>query len=113
MHELGIMYNVVKTVLQTAQKNNVTHIEKLVLQIGEVSPVVPRYIKACFAPAVDHTIMENTILEIEQIKAIACCENCRTQYALVEHKAVCPQCACKHYELLSGKEFMIKEIHAI
>lgn len=67
MHELGIMFQVVKTVERIAEHNNVSNIETLVLQIGEVSPVIPRYVEACYPAAKDGTILENTKLEIEII----------------------------------------------
>lgn len=68
MHELGIMYKVVETVLGVAQRDSLSKIDTLVLQIGELSPVVPRYIRACYPAAVDGTMMENTKLEIEILK---------------------------------------------
>lgn len=68
MHELGIMYKVVETVLSVADRENLSRIDALVLEIGEKSPVVPRYIRACYPAAVDGTMMENTRLEIEVLE---------------------------------------------
>jgi len=52
MHELGIMINVVSTVENFARQNGVSKIDTLVLQVGELSPVVPQYIQACYPAAV-------------------------------------------------------------
>ncbi len=61
------MYHVVKKVLSVVEKNGVSQVDKLVLQIGEDSPVVPQYIEACYPAAVDGTILENTKLVIERV----------------------------------------------
>lgn len=65
MHELGIMFNIVRSVESFAAKNQVTKIDTLVLQVGDQSPVVPHYLEACYPAAVDGTMMEETKLKIE------------------------------------------------
>lgn len=67
MHELGIIIEIVKTVEEFAQKNQVTRIDTLVLQIGDLSPVVPRYIQECYPAATDGTSLQNTKLKIERL----------------------------------------------
>lgn len=65
MHELGIVIEIVKTVEDFIEKNNLTQVDTLVLQIGKMAPVVPAYIKQCYPAAVDGTSMEHTKLTIE------------------------------------------------
>lgn len=67
MHELGIMIEIVKTVERIAQQNNVTAVDTLVLQIGQMSPVVPSFIESCYPAAKDGTLLENTKLKIEMV----------------------------------------------
>ena len=112
MHELGIMMNVIATVEKIARENNVEQVETLVLQVGELSPVVPHYLHACFPAAVDGTLLEKTELKIEILPANARCEACGHVYHLPEHPGGCPKCAGDRWEILSGREFLIKEIVA-
>lgn len=112
MHELGIMFNIVGSVERFAKANGVEKIDTLVLQIGELSPVVPHYIEACYPAAVDGTLMQETKLKIEIIPGNALCKKCNTVFNLLEHRSQCPQCEEAEYEILSGKEFLIKEIMA-
>ena len=112
MHELGVVFEVVKTVLDFAEKNGVTKIDKVVLQIGELSSMIPKYIKACYPAAVDRTLMQETKLEIENVPGNAICKRCNRVFNLMEHNGKCPDCIGGQWELLSGKEFMIKEIVA-
>ncbi|MDS0527669.1 hydrogenase maturation nickel metallochaperone HypA [Clostridium sp. SHJSY1] len=110
MHEVGIMVEVVKTVENFAKKNGVTKIQTLVLQIGELSSVVPRYIKACYPAAVDGTMLENTELKIDVLPGNGICRECNKVFNIIEYRSKCPKCGGIHFEVLGGKEFMIKEI---
>jgi len=67
MHELGIVIEIVKTVEDFVEKNHLSRVDTLVLQIGKMAPVVPQYIEQCYPAAVDGTSMENTKLIIETL----------------------------------------------
>jgi hydrogenase nickel incorporation protein HypA/HybF len=106
------MINVVETIENLARENGLSTIDTLVLQVGELSPVVPQYIRACYPAAVDGTLLQDTKLEIEIIPGNALCRPCGKVYNLIENRQVCPHCGKTDYEILSGREFMIKEIVA-
>ncbi|MBI9067115.1 MAG: hydrogenase maturation nickel metallochaperone HypA [Salinivirgaceae bacterium] len=112
MHELGVVIEVVKTVERFAKANNVSKIDKLVLQIGELSSMIPKYIESCYPAAVDGTIMEETKLEIEILPGNAICKECNSIFNFIQSKGKCSKCGSNDIELISGKEFMIKEILA-
>ena len=106
------MINVVQSVENFARQNGVTKIETLVLQVGELSPVVPQYIEAVYPAAVDGTLLQETELKIEILPGNALCKQCQKVYNLLQNRSGCPHCEGKEHEVLSGKEFMIKEIVA-
>ncbi|MEG0772065.1 hydrogenase maturation nickel metallochaperone HypA [Clostridium sp.] len=112
MHELGVVIEVIKTVENIALKNGLTKIETLVLQIGELSSMIPRYIEACYPAAVEGTLLEDTELKIEILPGNGICKKCNKVFNLIEHNSKCPSCQSEVWELLGGKEFMIKEIVA-
>ena len=112
LHELGIVIKVVKTVEAFARKNGVTQIETLVLQVGALASVIPRYVENCFPMAVKGTILEDTNLKIEVLPANARCRACEKVFNVLKHKSVCPCCNGEKVEMISGNEFMIKEIVA-
>jgi len=112
LHELGVVIEVVKTVEEFAKKNGVTKIQTIVLQIGELSSMIPKYIEACYPAAVDGTPLEETKLSIEVLPGNALCEKCKKVFNIIENKSICPGCKSRDWEILSGKEFMIKEIIA-
>lgn len=112
MHELGVVFEVIKTVQNFAQRNGVTKIDTLVLQIGELSAMIPEYIEACYPAAVDGTIMEKTKLKIEILPGNGICRGCNRVFNLKGNDGKCPDCGSGEWDLISGKEFMIKEIIA-
>jgi len=112
VHELGVVFEIVKKVEGIAKANGLTQIDTIVLQIGELSSMIPKYIESCFPAAVDGTIMQDTKLKIEILPGNAMCIPCNKVFNLIEHKGKCPHCGGDALELISGKEFMIKEIIA-
>ena len=106
------MFNVVRSVEDFAVKNGVSKIDTLVLQIGELSPVVPHFIEACYPAAVDGTLLEQTKLKIEILPGNAICKDCNKVFNFLENKKKCPKCDSTHSEIISGREFLIKEIVA-
>lgn len=112
MHEIGVLIEVVKTVENFAKKNGVTKIQAVVLQIGELSSMIPRYIEACYPAAVDGTMLQETELKIEVLPGNGICKKCNKVFNLIENKNTCPKCGSKDWEILCGNEFMIKEIIA-
>ena len=112
MHELGVVIEIIKTVENFAEKNQVTKIQALVLQIGELSSMIPKYIEACYPAAVEGTLLQDTELKIEILPGNAICQKCNKVFNLTQNNCKCPKCGSKDWEILCGKEFMIKEIIA-
>lgn len=112
MHELSLVYDVVHRVKEVCASNNVTEVESLTLQIGELSSVIPHYVEACYPAATEGTILEGTKLIIEVLPGNAVCLDCDSVYRVLESDGKCPKCGSDRSELLCGKEFFIKELLA-
>jgi len=110
MHEIGVLMEVVNSVERLAKENEVQKIQTLVLQIGEMSSMIPKYMQNLYPAAVDGTILEGSTLEIEILPANALCRECNKVFNLVKNNGNCPVCNTNNWEMLSGKEFFIKEI---
>lgn len=110
MHELGIVCEVIKIVDAFAHENRVSRVEKIVLEIGQLSQAIPRFIEECYPAAIDGTSYENTELVIETLPANGRCSDCGQIYNVIEHRRTCPNCNTQKFELISGEEFNIKEI---
>ncbi len=112
MHELGIVLEIVKQVEEHKEKNNVKDIEKLVLQIGELSGVVPHYIEDVYPIAIEKSSLKNMKLEIEITPGIGKCKGCGLTFNLVQNNNVCPLCSHDKWDVITGTELIIKELHA-
>jgi hydrogenase nickel incorporation protein HypA/HybF len=111
VHELGVVIEVVNTVERFVEENRPEgRIERLVLQIGELSSMIPAYIEAAYPAASAGTILEDAELEIEILPGNARCADCGEVFNVLANKGICPGCGGKSLELLCGKEFFIKEI---
>lgn len=111
MHELGIVFYIAKKVEEVAQENNVDHVAKVVVEIGEVSTVIPDYLLDCWKwKCTKSDVLKDCQLEIETIPAITYCQDCHKTYGTVEHGKICPHCGSEHTYLQQGNEHAIKEI---
>lgn len=112
MHELGIVHEVINIVDEFRLENNLRKVEKIVLEVGQLSQAIPRFIEECYPAAVHETIYEDTELEIVVLPANARCGECDEVYNIIEHRKICPKCSGEKYQLVSGQEFNIKEVLA-
>lgn len=101
---------VVNQVESFAKENEVDRIETLVLQIGELSSAVPEYMYKIYPMAIEGTLLDGSELNIEVIPGNGRCKQCMQVFNLLKENGTCPKCGSKAFELLSGKEFYIKEI---
>ncbi len=112
MHELGVIIEVVKTVETFVRDNNLTNVQSLTLQVGELSSMVPKYIEELYPIAVENTILKNAELVIEILPGLGQCNDCKYHFNLVKHNNICPTCNSKNWSVLTGTEFLIKEVKA-
>ena len=112
MHELGIVFEIQKRVSAVAQENGLalSDIAQVVVEVGEASTIVPRYLKECWPAATDGTEMESAELVIELIVARVRCKKCQTEYEYLKNDKKCPNCGAWECVMVSGQEFNIKEI---
>jgi len=110
MHELGVVMEVVKTVEEYASSEGLGRVSAVVLQIGELSSMIPRYVEACYPAACDGTTLEGSVLKIEILPANGRCTGCGRIYNVPGNDGVCPFCGARDREMLGGREFLIKEI---
>lgn len=114
MHELGIVFYIIRDVKKAAQENGVEHVKTVVMNIGEVSTVVPEYIMDCWRWAADkEDLLRGCELRCNILPAVTYCEDCGKEYPTVEHGRICPYCGSEKTYLVKGNEVEIKEIEVL
>ena len=100
MHELGIVFHVIKSVEEVGRQNCLTRVSAVTLEIGEVSGVVPSYLTDCWDWAVKKSdLLRGAELRTDILPAVT-----------VAHGKTCPHCGSGDTWLLTGSELNIKEI---
>ena len=111
MHELGIVFYIIRDVKKVAEENHVGHVSTVVMNIGEVSTVVPEYLTDCWRWAADREeLLKGCALRVNTLPAVTWCDDCKQEYGTVRYGKKCPYCGSEHTWLLRGNEVEIKEI---
>ncbi len=111
MHELGIVFYIIKDVKNVAIENNVAKVKKVVLDLGEVSSVIPTYLQDIWEwSKKKEEMLLDCELKINVIKAVTFCEDCKKEYETIRYGKKCPYCGSEHTFLKDGNQVEIKEI---
>ena len=111
MHELGIVFYIIRDVKQVAEENGVGKVSAVVMDIGEVSTIVPEYLTDCWRWAADREeLLKGCELKVNIIPAVTHCDACGQDYPTVANGKTCPHCGSGETWLLRGNEVEIKSI---
>lgn len=113
MHEMSIVVSFVKMTEDFAVKNNAARVVKVVLQLGEISGIEPRYLHEFYPTVIEGTMLEGSELVIETIEASVFCTNCATTYNPTKSDLKCPACESERCDVIDGRGLYIKEIGII
>ena len=112
MHELGLCDALLRMVREISEKEELTRVEKITLEIGELSGVVPAYMADCWTAVVDGTEFQETELLIETAPGVARCLDCEQEFRIDLRTMRCPFCRSEKLMPLSGNDMTLKEIEA-
>ncbi|MEH2448765.1 MAG: hydrogenase maturation nickel metallochaperone HypA [Nostoc sp.] len=106
MHELGITQNIVAIVTEHAKG---TKVQRVLLEIGKLSAIMPDAIRFCFDICTQGTVLEGATLEVLEIPGLGRCRQCGAEIALNKPFGIC-NCGSVQLDLITGEELKIKEI---
>lgn len=113
MHELGIVFHVIRAVENIGREQGLTDVASVTLELGQVSGVVPRELESCWKWAAARTeLMPRAALHIETVPAVTHCGGCGRDYDTIPQGRTCPYCGSEDTWLVQGNEVNIKEIEA-
>lgn len=113
MHELSYAIQLVSSLEDYAEANNLTLISSVSVTIGEATGVIPSYLVECWPVAIeDSSLLNKAELKTEYLLSQGCCHNCKKEFAITENNGKCPNCGNEDYEIIQGNEFEITEITA-
>ena len=107
MHELSITQSIVEICAEKAAARRVTLV---VLEIGELSGVVPEAVEFAFEACTQGTPLEGARLDIVRIPAVGRCRGCGVEFPLRAFYDPCPRCDAYGAALISGEELRVREL---
>ncbi len=113
MHELPITESILKVVLRHAEINEARRVIAIHLQVGKLSDLEDDWIQRYFDYLSKGTLAEGAKLKIERTPVRVRCDACSTPYEVemaTLEDSVCPACGERGGTLLSGREYVIKEM---
>ena len=73
MHELGIVFHVIKTVERVGAENDLTRVAGVTLELGEVCGAIPRELISCWDWAVQRSdLLRGAQLHIDTLRRLRC-----------------------------------------
>ena len=110
MHEIGVVRQVIATVDAFAKDNGLDVIDTIVLEIGDLSLVIPQYVEDIYGVVVRDTKYANTKLKIETVEGQGVCRECKRAFPIVKNEGYCPRCGQRNADIISGRDFIVKEL---
>ncbi|MBI2934907.1 MAG: hydrogenase maturation nickel metallochaperone HypA [Chloroflexi bacterium] len=110
MHEIGIIQNILATVLERARAAKASRIVRINLAIGEYSGLTHESISLYFDSFSERSIAARAVLSIRHVPARMVCNACGRIYAASHPSWRCPACRSVAGELISGHECVVEGI---
>ncbi|MGL5035158.1 MAG: hydrogenase maturation nickel metallochaperone HypA, partial [Microcystaceae cyanobacterium] len=106
MHELGITQSLVETAIASAQG---AKIEKVTLEIGQLTAIAAEAIAFCFETCAIGTLLEGSVLEIIEKPGQGRCRQCGREFFLEIPFGIC-ECGSTDLEIIQGLELQLKSL---
>ena len=111
MHEMGIAMEIVDIAKASIpQDMQGARVQRVNLQVGKLSAIVPDSLRFCFDLVVKETPLEGAELAIEEVPVVARCKDCQTRWTVTEAVFTCKACQSGAIDIISGRELDIKSI---
>ncbi len=110
MHEMSLCEGVLQVLLTEAEKQCFSKINRVWLEIGELSGVEPEAMRFCFDVVMKDSLAENAELNIINLPGSAWCMYCAKNIQVKQRYDECPDCGSYQLQIVGGDEMKIKEL---
>lgn len=114
MHELSYMVKFIEMAAEAVKDTPYDAIESITVEVGEMTGVLPEYLKKYFPETVKGTPFEGSALEVTSIPVEACCCDCRKKYHPAKNNNYsCPYCKSKAAKIIHGRELNLVNVKCL
>ncbi len=122
MHEFSISSEIVKTVFDTAEKNNGRRVLSVLLEIGELTLLNVEQVTFWVKELFEGSVAEGAEVKIKTIKARIHCKACGYKGGIKSDREdsfrhltlqTCPQCNSFQIKVEKGRECILRRIQVV
>lgn len=110
MHEMGIVSGILTASIDTAARQNATHINEIRVRVGELTEIANDALYFAFEALTPGTLAEGAELVVEWVPGRSKCVQCGTSFQHGRFDIVCPDCESYFCEPVEGHELEIASI---
>lgn len=118
MHELSVIYPIVKMATKIAHDHNIEVVTSVRLAVGEMHDLVDSYVYKYYERFTKGTPLEGSKLVMRKIPIIYKCRRCVneisfTNFSFAGADTTCTSCGSTETDLISGRELQIEGLEYI
>jgi hydrogenase nickel incorporation protein HypA/HybF len=113
MHELPVTQGILSIVLEQARTAQADKISRIYLTIGELSGIVPEYIRLQFDMLSKDTAADGAEIVIKQPVVELHCRNCDNVFTPEGKDWTCPKCAKEEIDITAGRECFVESMEVV
>ncbi len=111
MHELSTMIRLVNQAVNVAKENQAKTVEAIVVEVGEMTDIVPEYLHKYYPEATNGTLLEGSALKTEVISTLVRCSDCGEEFhPSRDFDYRCPACRSMKATVLKGRSVTLKQV---
>lgn len=110
MHELSLCQAMIAQVEAIAAEQGAVSVNRIALQIGPLSGVDADLLRHAYPFAIEGTIAQHAVLEIEPLPVRVRCLACGAESAAEANNLLCGSCGDSQTQLLSGNEMLLSRV---
>lgn len=115
MHEMSIMTRVLNLALDKLKEEKLEKIISITLVVGEMQDYEEKWLQHYFSYLTPDTPADGARLVVEKLPIRFKCKDCGHEFTYDPHgtdDCSCPACKGFSYDMISGREFFVKNMEA-
>jgi len=110
MHEMSIAQSILDIVDEYMVKENGRKLKEVVVEIGELTAVVPESLAFCYEVLVENSHYQNSKICINIIPLMGTCLDCHHSFKIKDFEFYCPDCQSSNIDVKGDQELRISHL---
>ncbi len=107
MHEFSMAIEVINLAQREAVKNKANSIQKITIEVGDLSGVDADAFESALGLLVKDSILDQALVTLIRTPGLGRCNSCNDEFEMNHRMATCPKCQCFPSEISGGEEFRV------